>query len=79
MLRPKAIDVKPLDNYELLITFNNGEKKLFNLKDRLDDVFFAPLKDKNIFRTVHTNGITIEWDGDIDVCPDELYYDSVSV
>lgn len=26
-MRPKAIDVKPLENYMLLIKFDNGEEK----------------------------------------------------
>lgn len=32
---PKAIDVKPLENYLLLITFNNGEQKIFDVKPYL--------------------------------------------
>lgn len=79
MLRPKAIEVKPLEDYKLFIVFNSGERKIFDLKDKINHVFFAPLKDENVFKTVHINGITVEWEGEIDVCPDELYYDSVSV
>jgi hypothetical protein len=36
MLRPKAIDVKPCPDYCLLITFNNDEKRLFDVKPYLD-------------------------------------------
>jgi hypothetical protein len=77
MLRPKAIEVKPLDDYKLYIVFNSGEEKIFDLKDKINHIFFAPLKDETVFKTVHTNGITVEWDGEIDICPDELYYNSV--
>lgn len=76
MLRPSAIEVKPLKDYKIFIVFNNGEKKIFDLKDKIEYVFFSPLKDEKVFKTVHTNRITVEWEGEIDVCPDELYYDS---
>lgn len=77
MLRPKATEVKALDDYKILIVFNNGEKKVFDLKSRLHQPFYAKLIDLEIFKSVHTNGYTVEWDGEIDICPDELYYDSV--
>ncbi len=76
MLRPTAIEVKPCDNYELIIKFNNDETRLFDVKKLLEYPAFKPLKEKAIFETVHTNGITIEWQNDIDICPDELYYNS---
>ena len=31
-MRPKAIDVKVLNNYELEILFNNNERKIFDVK-----------------------------------------------
>ena len=31
-MKPKAIDVKPLNNYELKIQFDNGEIKIFDVK-----------------------------------------------
>ena len=39
-MRPKAIDVKPLENYILLVKFDNGEEKefdvLFTFNSKLD-------------------------------------------
>mgnify|MGYP002075266233 CR=1 FL=1 len=74
MLRPTAIEVKPCDNYELIIKFNNNETRLYDVKRLLEYPVFKPLKEKKIFETVHTNGITIEWQNEIDIYPDELYY-----
>ena len=79
MLRPRVIEVKPLGDYKLYVVFDSGEKKIFDLKDKINHVFFSPLKDDKVFKTVHTNGITVEWEGEIDVCPDELYYNSVII
>jgi len=71
------IAVKPLKDHQLLITFDNNEKRLFDVKPYLSDSFFAPLQNPFIFKTVRVNPITVEWNGEIDICPDELYYNSL--
>ena len=76
MLRPCAKEVKPLDGYKILLTFDTGEKKIYNMEPRLNDGFFSSLKDKLLFETVKVNGMTVEWDNEIDLCPDDLYYNS---
>jgi hypothetical protein len=37
------------------------------------------LNNKAVFNSVRPNGITIEWIGDIDLCPDDLYYGSTTI
>ncbi len=76
MLRPRAKEAKPLADYKILVIFDTGEKKIYDIKPQLSHVFFAPLIDESLFKTVRANGITIEWDNDIDICPDDLYYGS---
>ncbi len=78
MLRPKAIGVKPLDDYKLYVTFSNNEKKIFDVKPYLEMQFFHNLKDPTLFKSVKTEGLSIEWATGEDICPDELYYNSVS-
>ena len=70
------INVKPLEKFRLLITFNNKEKRIFDITPYLNDNYFAPLRDPAIFQTAKINPITVEWIGGIDICPDELYYNS---
>jgi len=72
---PKKVKVLP--DYKLCITFENKDIRIFDVKPYLKDKYFAPLKDLSKFKAVRINPITIEWDGDIDFCPDELYYNSV--
>lgn len=76
---PKAIDVKPLENYLLLISFDNGEQKVFDVKPYLSHKAFEPLKDKKIFDTVKIGGLSIEWCNGADICPDELYNNSKNI
>ena len=73
------IEVKTLDQYKLLITFDNGEQRVFDVEPYLNDNFFAPLHNPAIFNSVKISPISIEWAGGIDICADELYYNSVPV
>ena len=75
-MRPRAIDVKPLPNYELLITFDNDEKKIFDVKPYLNYIQFEKLKTIQIFNTVKIDGLSISWMNGADICPDELYNNS---
>ncbi|MCL2063251.1 MAG: DUF2442 domain-containing protein [Candidatus Cloacimonetes bacterium] len=79
MIRPKAINVTTQPDYCLLVTFNNGEKRIFDVKPYLDFKPFAELKNLTIFNTVKPSGLSIEWIHGQDICPDELYFNSVPV
>jgi hypothetical protein len=72
-------DVKPQDNYMLLLTFANGEKRQFDVKPYLTTGIFQELKDKNLFRTVRTSFDTIEWANEADFDPEFLYQKSIKV
>ncbi len=76
-MRPKAINVIPLDDYILKITFDNGEVKLYDVKPLIKGKWFGELEDKQYFKTVHIAGLSVEWENGQDICPDDLYYSSV--
>lgn len=76
-MRPKAITVKPLENYLLLIKFDNGEEKVFDVKPYFKFKAFKKVKDTEEFKTVRIAGLSIEWASGADICPDELYNNSV--
>ena len=79
MIRPKAINVTTQPDYCLLVTFNNGEKRIFDVKPYLDCKPFAELKNLTVFNTVKPAGLSIEWIHGQDICPDELYFNSVPI
>ena len=66
-------NVKPLNDYELELTFENNEIKIFDVKPYLDTGLFKELKDKNIFKMVKISFDTIEWPNGIDLDPEVLY------
>ena len=78
-MRPRAIDVKPLQDYKLLITFSNNEKKIFDVTPYLKYKQFVELKNPTIFKTVKIAGLSIEWINGADICPDELYNNSEKI
>jgi hypothetical protein len=69
--------VKPQENYLLLLTFENGEKRQFDMKPYLDLGIFRELKDLNLFNTVRTSFDTIEWANEADLDPELLYQKSI--
>ena len=76
-MRPKAVDVKILKDYNLEITFDNNEKRIFDVKPYFKFKIFQELKDEEKFSTVKVAGLSIEWENGADICPDELYNNSV--
>lgn len=72
-----VISVEALENYNLLLTFKTGEKKIYDMKPHLDGGIFEELKDKNLFRKVRVGFDTIEWENGADFDPEVLYQDSI--
>ena len=74
----EIIDVKPLKDYKLLLTFDNKEQKIKDMKPYLNNGVFKKLNDINIFNSVKIAFGTISW-GDIDMCADALYENSEKI
>lgn len=72
-------DVKALDNYTLLLTFENDEKRLFDMAPYLELGIFKSLKDTLLFKTVKVSFDSIEWSNGADIDPETLYEDSRSL
>ena len=72
-------DVKAMDNYKLILTFENNEKKLFDMIPYLELGVFKTLKNENLFKTVKVSFDTIEWSNGADIDPETLYENSHSI
>lgn len=55
------VAVKPLSDYSILLTFENGEKKVFDVKPILDRPRWQELKDISLFNTVKVWEGTVQW------------------
>lgn len=78
-LGPRVTAVSPLEDYKLLLTFNNGERRMFDAKPLLSMKVFKPLQNKHFFKSVKVSYGSIWWPQDIDYCPDTLYAESTPV
>jgi hypothetical protein len=66
--------VRPLDNYRLEVTFDDGTRGFISLKDRLFGPVFEPLRDPAMFRQVSVDEFgAICWPNGADLAPDALY------
>ncbi len=73
MVNPRLKSVAPLSDYVLLLTFENAERRLFDVKPYLTNGVFAALADQSLFRSVRVSFDTIEWPNGADLCPEVLY------
>ena len=85
--------VRPQTDYMLLLSFDNGETRLFDAKPLIKpNTVFAPLANVETFARVYLDDDhAVSWDIDpnvdsrvvwsnkLDLCPDTCYMDSVPV
>ncbi|HPO15164.1 MAG TPA: DUF2442 domain-containing protein [Candidatus Hydrogenedentes bacterium] len=69
--------VQPLPEFRLLLTFENGEQRVFDLTPYLDTGVFKALRDENTFKDVRISFDTVEWPNGADLCPETLYTESL--
>ncbi|MGI0075775.1 MAG: DUF2442 domain-containing protein [Nitrosopumilaceae archaeon] len=75
------INAIPNNDFTILLTFNNSESKLFDMKPMLQlrinewvhQKLFDELNDIDAFKQIKLNHGTIEWNNGVDLCPNFLY------
>ena len=72
-MNPAVVTVKPENDYKLAITFDNDEKRLFDVTPFLDKGVFAELKNIAYFKKVKVAFGEIEWPHEQDFSKDTLY------
>jgi hypothetical protein len=76
-MNPRVVTVCPKPDYTLLLTFSNGEARVFDVKPYLDIGIFRELRDQRLFNSVRPFLGSIQWQNGQDFCPDTLYLDGV--
>lgn len=69
----RVIDVDYIKDYELLLTFSDGKRKLCDLKPYLKGEVFGELLDPFKFIQYGLTPYTIEWANGADLAPEFLY------
>lgn len=76
--------VIPQTDYTLLLQFKDGKRGVYDMwpliqqEDGGDDTF-VPLEDINFFMKAHKDGDSVAWNDDIDIAPEELYANCMSI
>ncbi len=73
LLRPTAVKVEAVCAYQILVEFDNGEKKYFDVEPYIQGEWYRKLRILEYFKKVTTDGFTVVWPDGQDICPDELY------
>ena len=81
MLQPKIVNIEPRDDYHLILQYETGEVKLFNVAPYISGNWYGMLGDKAYFKSAYIipGGGGIEWREGQDIAPHELYEESVPV
>jgi len=75
-----VVSIRALNDYKLWVRFSTGETKIFDFTPFLDSGVFTALKDKDLFNSVYVDyGVPVWCNGEIDIAPERLYYNGVSV
>lgn len=78
-MNPRVINVIPIDNCRLILTFSNNEVREFDVSPYFNTGLFTGLKDKVVFNSVKPFLGSIQWSNGLDLCPDTLYLESKAV
>ena len=79
MLQPNVTKVTPMSDYRLLVEYETGEQRIFDVKPYISGEWYGELKDEKVFCSVKPCGSTVEWEDGQDIAPHELYELSVAV
>lgn len=72
----KVSAVTPLEQFRLLLVFDNGEQRVFDVKPYLDRGIFSELRDISYFGQVRVFMDSIIWPHGQDFDPDHMYVES---
>jgi hypothetical protein len=73
----KVTAVEATDDHKLILTFDNLERRLFDIKPYLTVGRFAELRDVKLFRQVGISFDTVAWENGLDLDPEFLYATSI--
>lgn len=71
--------VQPLASFGLLLTFNDGVQRQFDMRPYLHYPVFRRLENPGYFSLAHIDYGTVVWPGNIDIAPETLYAESIPV
>jgi len=78
-MNPKAERVRYKTPNQLVVSFTNGETKLFDLTPYFQYPVYANLLDESYCNKASVQNGIVVWDDETDIDPDRLYLESKSI
>ena len=78
-MNPRVTAVTPLEHPALLLQFTNGEQRRMDVSPYLAFPVFERLGEPDFFALAQADHGTVSWPASIDLDPDSVYLESVSV
>ena len=75
-MNPQVKQVRSLENYQLELIFENGERRIFDARPYLQKGIFVRLRNHAVFCAVRVVAGSVEWPGELDLSYDTLYLES---
>jgi hypothetical protein len=76
---PGVIAVEPINDFKLVISFSNQEKRVFDMIPYFEHGLFKELKDINQFKKVRVAFDSIQWPNGADLDPEILYEEGMTM
>jgi hypothetical protein len=73
----KVIKVIPREDFTLIVTFDNGQTKLLDVKPFINFGVFRKLKDPEEFKSIRVAYSTVEWGCGVDLDPEYIMEKSI--
>jgi hypothetical protein len=78
-MNPYVKKVKPIENYCLMLWFDNEEQKIFDLKPYLNKGIFSQFKNVSLCTSAPVVAGSVEWPNGLDLSYDTLYLESITI
>jgi len=72
-----VVHVQARHDFALILEFDNGERRLFDMMPYIDQKPWVKLKSDNTFQAAFVENGTVAWPGNVDIDPETLYELSV--
>lgn len=79
MIPPRIKSVKTFDNFCIEILYVTGEKKIYDMKEKLKYSCYKNLNNIGYFMLAKSADTTIQWPQGEDIDPNDLYDNSMAI
>jgi len=78
-MNPRPINIKFKSPYKFIITFDNQEKRIFDIQPYLHYPVYEALQNESFCSKAKIQNGLVVWNEEIDLDPDRLYLESTEI